>query len=80
MNNKIKQLAEQSGAWEHFNSGNEKDAIMDQQALENFAKLITLECMNVFEADIDSWNQMEPFKASMKRRGSHAMASHFGIV
>lgn len=46
---------------------------------EKFAKLIIVECMNVFEAEIDSWNQMEPFKGSMKRRGSHAMASHFGI-
>jgi len=39
MNERILELAKISGAWDYFNDG-DKSAIMDQQALQNFAELL----------------------------------------
>ena len=46
MNERILELAKISGAWDYFNDG-DKSAIMDQQALQNFAELIVQECVEV---------------------------------
>lgn len=44
MNQRIFELAKTSGAWDYFNDG-DKSAIMDQQALQNFAMAVVKECM-----------------------------------
>jgi len=44
MNERIKELMELSGAWDYFYNGDDKNALMDRKALENFAELIVREC------------------------------------
>jgi len=64
MNNRIKLLAEQSGAWEYFNDGDEKSAVMDSQALSNFAELIIQECASICELNGASYKySFNPAKA-----------------
>jgi hypothetical protein len=54
MNERIFELAKTSGAWDYFNDG-DKSAIMDQQALQNFAMDVVKECRNaISELDVDS--------------------------
>ena len=64
MNNRIKLLAEQSGAWEYFNDGDEKSAAMDSKALSNFAELIIRECASFCELNGGSYkHSFTPAKA-----------------
>lgn len=65
MNERIKLLAEESGAWEYFNEGNEKSAVMDSKALSNFAELIVKECVEqiiIRERTDGEWYQDDIFK------------------
>lgn len=52
MNERILELAKISGAWDYFNDG-DKSAIMDQQALQNFAELIIEEAAKAPLCDSD---------------------------
>jgi hypothetical protein len=45
MNERINELMELSGAWDYFYNGDDKSALMDRKALENFAELIVQECL-----------------------------------
>ena len=74
MNERIKQLYEQSMeqhvsnnmAWEELNP-------------EKFAELIVRECATAFEAEVDTWKEMDPYQGSMKRKGTQAIKQHFGV-
>jgi len=65
MNQRIFELAKTSGAWDYFNDG-DKSAIMDQQALQNFAELIVRECAELAD------NQEDYLTAKIIKK-------HFGV-
>jgi hypothetical protein len=49
------------------------------EELEKFAELIVKECAQAFEAEVDTWKEMEPYQGSMKRKGTQAIRKHFGV-
>lgn len=69
MNERILELAKISGAWDYFNDG-DKSAIMDQQALQNFAELIVQECVEVVKWTPSLYSNDEYVKNIKK---------HFGV-
>ena len=79
MNEQIKALIGQTldekfaGTW----------STMDMQDLqkfaERFAELIVRECARVFESEVDTWKQMDPYQGSIKRKGTKAIREHFGV-
>jgi len=46
---------------------------------EKFAQLIVQECARVFESEVDTWKQMDPYQGSIKRKGTKAIREHFGV-
>ena len=46
---------------------------------EKFAELIVAECATAFEAEVDSWKEMDPYQGSIKRQGTKAIKQHFGV-
>ena len=74
MNQRIFELAKTSGAWDYFNDG-DKSAIMDQQALQNFAMAVVKECAQVCLA------QRNPFNLNYKpsEKFAQALKQHFGV-
>ena len=46
---------------------------------EKFAELIVRECATAFEAEVDTWKEMDPYQGSMKRKGTQAIKQHFGV-
>jgi len=44
-----------------------------------FAELIVRECAQAFEAEVDTWKQMDPYQGSIKRQGAKAIKQHFGV-
>ena len=93
MNERIKLLAEQANILTGKDSygkfavipGHEKDPLLRQgkaesyDALEKFAELIVKECATAFEAEVDTWKQMNPYQGSIKRQGTKAIKQHFGV-
>ena len=79
MNDKIKQLAEQAD-WRFSDkiTGDELQPILDKR-LEKFAELIVRECSTAFEAEVDTWKEMDPYQGSIKRQGTKAIKQHFGV-
>ena len=72
MNERIKQLAEQAGIEEWWDSGNECREVL-QEHLEKFAELIVRECAGIIESqDVDP-----SFKN--RRIMSWAVKQHFGV-
>jgi len=79
MNEQIKALIGQTldekfaGTW----------STMDMQDLqkfaERFAELIVRECARVFESEVDTWKQMDPYQGSIKRKGTKAIREYFGV-
>jgi hypothetical protein len=69
MNKRIKELAEESYN-EFYNIHID---------LELFAELLIRECATAFEAEVDTWKEMNPYQGSMKRRGTQAIKQHFGV-
>ena len=49
------------------------------QYVEKFAELIVKECATAFEAEVDSWKEMDPYQGSIKRQGTKAIKQHFGV-
>ena len=47
--------------------------------LEKFAELIVRECATAFEAEVDTWKEMDPYQGSIKRQGTKAIKKHFGV-
>ena len=46
---------------------------------EKFAQLIVKECATAFEAEVDTWKEMNPYQGSIKRQGTKAIKKHFGV-
>ena len=46
---------------------------------EKFAELIVRECATAFEAEVDTWKEMDPYQGSIKRQGTKAIKEHFGV-
>ena len=46
---------------------------------EKFAELIVRECAQAFEAEVDTWKEMDPYQGSIKRQGTKAIKQHFGV-
>ena len=80
MNERIKELAKQSGAWEYYEIN--EGVGEDEKHLEKFALLIVQECANVITDDqlakdcgtflMDSW-------AKGMRYSAHLIKEHFGV-
>jgi hypothetical protein len=77
MNEKIKQLALQANSWANDQpyTGTHWDILFQ----DKFAELIVKECAIAFEAEVDSWKEMEPYQGSIKRQGTKAIKQHFGV-
>ena len=73
MNERIKQLALQAGYSKDFL------AIGLPNNMEKFAELIVRECATAFEAEVDTWKEMDPYQGSIKRQGTKAIKQHFGV-
>ena len=82
MNEKIRELAEQARAWVN-NADNvppDIEYVFYKDAYDKkFAELIVKECIQAFEAEVDTWKQMDPYQGSMKRKGTKAIKQHFGV-
>ena len=66
----IKELEPQ--CWEHNEFGLNFN-------YEKFAQLIVRECAQAFEAEVDTWKEMDPYQGSIKRQGTKAIKEHFGV-
>jgi hypothetical protein len=75
MNEKIKQLAEQA----FIITTDGKIGHANNYMVEKFAQLIVKECARVFESEVDTWKQMDPYQGSIKRKGTKAIREHFGV-
>ena len=76
MNEKIKEIIVKSNIdirGHYDESGN------TPQQLQEFAELIVRECATAFEAEVDSWKEMDPYQGSIKRQGTKAIKQHFGV-
>ena len=79
MNQRIKELAKQSGTWEYYEIN---EGVGEDKHLEKFALLIVRECANVIADDdlakdcgtfmMDSW-------AKGMRYSAHLIKAHFGV-
>ena len=84
MNEKIKELAEQAKI--HFSrvgildgDPNGSAKMVSYSKMEKFAELIVKECTTAFEAEVDTWKEMDPYQGSIKRQGTKAIKKHFGV-
>ena len=77
MNERIKELAEQAGMI--LGDGSEFDMAKFMPKEVKFAQLIVKECARVFESEVDTWKQMDPYQGSIKRKGTKAIKEHFGV-
>ena len=75
MNERINQLIKQSYVTAQSPSG-EGSTYFSQQ---KFAELIVRECATAFEAEVDTWKEMDPYQGSIKRQGTKAIKKHFGV-
>ena len=82
MNERIKELAEQAGiaVWGAYAvyMYDPKDTL-DSTVMAKFAELIVRECATAFEAEVDTWKEMNPYQGSIKRQGTKAIKKHFGV-
>ena len=77
MNERIRELAEQAGTWEYFNAEDEKTKAMDEQALQNFAKLIVRECVEqIYPQWIKDHGHIEPTNLA---DAVMRVKEHFGV-
>ena len=81
MNERIKQLAEQARQeFLELPTGYTPEQVgMYPQLMQKFAELIVQECAQAFEAEVDTWKEMDPYQGSMKRKGTQAIKQHFGV-
>ena len=84
MNERIKELAEQAEEYTGLKHNNAYWRLLDdmQEDLtwrEKFAELIVRECAQAFEAEVDTWKQMDPYQGSIKRQGAKEIKEHFGV-
>ena len=80
MNERLRELAKQASIMVDTTFGQttmpEYKAQVD---LNKFAELIVRECAQAFEAEVDTWKQMDPYQGSIKRQGAKAIKQHFGV-
>ena len=74
MNERILELADK--AVEDISSGPWN---ISDEFCKKFAELIIRECAQAFEAEVDTWKEMDPYQGSMKRKGTQAIKQHFGV-
>ena len=81
MNERIKQLALQAGLLPREIGPVVETRHMKkkEQDIEKFAELIVRECATAFEAEVDTWKEMDPYQGSIKRQGTKAIKQHFGV-
>ena len=75
MNERIKELAEQAAEY----CKTQPREIAGTMWEEKFAELIVRECATAFEAEVDTWKEMNPYQGSIKRQGTKAIKKHFGV-
>ncbi len=76
MNEKIKELLDKA---EVYYSDDMYSDYNDLASLQKFAELIVRECATAFEAEVDTWKEMDPYQGSIKRQGTKAIKKHFGV-
>ena len=74
MNERIKEMIEQAGIEEWWDSGNERREVL-QEHLEKFAELIVRECLNIVEPDEDSGDE---WCVTLKGTAQE-IKQHFGV-
>jgi len=81
MNERIKELAEQAGiaVWGDAVYMYDPKDTLDSTVMKKFAELIVRECATAFEAEVDTWKEMNPYQGSIKRQGTKAIKKHFGV-
>ena len=81
MNKRIQQLAEQAGiaVWGDAVYMYDPKDTLDSTVMAKFAELIVRECATAFEAEVDTWKEMDPYQGSIKRQGTKAIKRHFGV-
>jgi len=77
MNERIRELAEEAGMI--LGDAGEFDMAKFMPKEVKFAQLIVKECARVFESEVDTWKQMDPYQGSIKRKGTKAIKEHFGV-
>ena len=80
MNQRIKELAKQSGTWEYYEIN--EGVGEDEKHLEKFALLIVRECANVITDDDlakDCGTFMLDSYAKGMRYSAHLIREHFGV-
>ena len=79
MNGRIEELKQQAADYvDSIDNGidiEEYRKLLDQK----FAELIVRECAIAFEAEVDTWKEMDPYQGSIKRQGTKAIKKHFGV-
>jgi hypothetical protein len=55
------------------------DPVARSALQQKFAELIVRECATAFEAEVDTWKEMNPYQGSIKRQGTKAIKKHFGV-
>lgn len=78
MNKQIEKLALECGAW-HQVYEPKRFLHNHNFDIEKFAELIVAECATAFEAEVDTWKEMDPYQGSIKRQGTKAIKKHFGV-
>lgn len=46
---------------------------------KKYAELIIKECCHAYETEVDTWQNMEPYQGSIKRKGVSAIRVQFGL-
>jgi hypothetical protein len=79
MNERIRQLARQAQVGSAEFGNGISYFVSTEETFNKFAELIVRECAIAFEAEVDSWKEMEPYQGSIKRQGTKAIKQHFGV-
>ena len=82
MNERIEKLAVQARAetYAHFDDETFDWDVWHTVFQHKFAELIVRECTTAFEAEVDTWKEMDPYQGSIKRQGTKAIKQHFGVT
>ena len=80
MNERIRELVEHAdGAIIQKMMTGTKQYTFLEDDLKKFAELIVRECATAFEAEVNTWKEMDPYQGSIKRQGTKAIKKHFGV-
>ena len=80
MNERIEKLALDAKLFYYVEPGHYlMSAHTDEENVGKFADLIVRECATAFEAEVDTWKEMNPYQGSIKRQVTKAIKKHFGV-